>query len=297
MEYGNETMATPEVAIPEAASGKTSCILAMHDRGGYLVFDKEECQRAGRRLHEQYVHARCFPHIVLSDLVHPELLRRVAREFPASDGHAAFNRSQERLKYQYPPRYWMGPATHNLFAELNSDAFVTFLEEMTGIQGLIVDPTYAGGGLHETKSGGHLSVHADFNINDHLKVIRQLNLLIYLNDDWPDEYGGHLELWNRSMTACEVRVPPTLGRSVVFTTTLDSYHGQPNPVSCPPDRSRRSMALYYYKATEEGLASLPRRTTNFQARPGSGDKTDWRIRRFHLVNDWVPPIIRRRWSI
>lgn len=266
----------------------------MHDRAGYLVFDKEECREAGRRLHADYASALCFPHIVLSDLVDAELLHRVQREFPSSDGHRAFDRSQERLKYQYPPRFWLGPASHNLFAELNSDAFVTFLEEMTGIRGLIVDPTFSGGGFHETKSGGHLSIHADFNLHDQLKVVRQLNLLIYLNDDWPEDYGGHLELWDRQMTGCRVRVPPTLGKSVVFTTTLDSFHGQPNPVTCPPDRSRRSMALYYYKASEDGLSSLPSRTTNFKARPASGDATDWRTKRYHWMNDWVPPIIRRR---
>jgi 2OG-Fe(II) oxygenase superfamily len=268
--------------------------LSMRDHGGYLVFDEDECRAAGKALHDRYVGAKCFPHIVLDELIDRELLRRVAGEFPSSEGHAYFDRAQERLKYQYAPRDWTGPATHNLFSELNSAAFVGFLEEMTGIAGLIVDPAFAGGGLHETKSGGHLGVHADFNINKQLGAVRQLNLLVYLNDEWPESYGGNLELWDRGMKACEVSVPPVLGKSVVFTTTLDSYHGQPDPVTCPPERSRRSMALYYYKAPGENLASIPDRTTNFQTRLDSGDRTDWKIKGLHLANDWVPPALRRQ---
>jgi hypothetical protein len=137
-------------------------------------------------------------------------------------------------------------------------------------------------------------VHADFNINKQLGAVRQLNLLVYLNDEWPESYGGNLELWDRGMKACEVSVPPALGKSVVFTTTLDSYHGQPDPVTCPPERSLRSMALYYYKAPSESLASIPDRTTNFQTRPDSGDRTDWKIKGLHLANDWVPPALRRQ---
>jgi 2OG-Fe(II) oxygenase superfamily len=150
------------------------------------------------------------------------------------------------------------------------------------------------GGLHETKPGGHLSVHADFNLHQKLGLIRQLNLLLYLNDDWSPEFGGNLELWDRGMQACEVAVAPELGRAVVFTTALDSFHGHPDPLTCPPDRSRRSMALYYYTAPTDGLADVPLRTTQFQIRPGSGDKTDWKVKTQHMVNDWVPLAVRRR---
>ena len=89
-----------------------------------------------------------------------------------------------------------------MFAELNGEAFLKFLEEMTGISGLIPDPYFVGGGMHETKRGGHLGVHADFNIHDKLKLERKLNLLIYLNEDWSPEFGGELELWDTGMRAC-----------------------------------------------------------------------------------------------
>ena len=180
----------------------------------------------------------------------------------------------------------------NLLAELNGEPFIAFLKEMTGIEGLVSDPYFNGGGLHETLAGGHLSVHADFNIHGETKLERRLNLLIYLNDDWSPEYGGELELWDKKMRAAAHSIAPVMARAVVFNTTLKSFHGQPNPLTCPPDRSRRSIATYYYTAVA-AKADMPVRTTTFQQRPGSGDRPDWQVRYLHLVEDWVPPRMQR----
>jgi len=260
---------------------------------GYLALDPQECRELGRSLAQAYQAAQPFPHIVLDDFLDADVLRAVLAEFPSGDQQEYFDRDQERFKYQFKPADIQSGLIRNLFAELNSEAFLGFLEELTGIKGLISDPYYDGGGLHETKRGGHLGIHADFNINDRLKLERRLNLLIYLNEDWDKEYGGELELWDKGMSECALRVAPVFGRAVIFNTDLDSFHGHPDPLNCPPDRSRRSIATYYYSSAEEGLALLPRRTTNFRPRPASGDKQDWQIRRFHFVNDWVPPKLQR----
>lgn len=268
-------------------------MLPLHNVNGYLAFDAAECKALGQSLADQYQHAEPFPHIVLDDFLDQATLKRVLADFPSSENKFFFDRDQERLKFQYQPHEVQSALVRNLFAELNSQAFLGFLEEMTGIGGLIPDPHFEGGGLHETKRGGHLGVHADFNIHDGMKLERRLNLLIYLNEDWEDDFGGQLELWKKDMSECSVRVKPVIGRAVVFTTALDSFHGHPDPLNCPPERSRRSIATYYYQAAEEGLAALPKRTTNFQARPGSEDKSDWEVRRHHFVNDWVPPKLQR----
>jgi len=261
--------------------------------GGYLTLDQEECRSYGKTLGQTYQEASPFPHIVIDDFLDADLLRQVLAGFPSSENKSYFDREQERLKFQYNPAEVDSAVTRNLFAELNSQAFLSFLEELTGISGLVSDPHFEGGGLHETKRGGHLGVHADFNIHGRLKLERKINLLIYLNEDWDDEFGGHLELWDRQMSGCAVRVKPVFGRAVIFNTALDSFHGHPDPLNCPPERSRRSIATYYYTAAEDGLASIPKRTTNFRARPGTDDRSDWQIRRYHFVNDWVPPKLQR----
>jgi Rps23 Pro-64 3,4-dihydroxylase Tpa1-like proline 4-hydroxylase len=268
-------------------------MLHMTPIDGYLALDEAECRQLGRSLADKYQNASPFQHIVLDDFLDAEVLRGILAEFPSSEDKPFFDRDQERYKFQYAPQEVQCALTRNIFAELNGRAFLAFLEELTGLKALISDPYFEGGGLHETKRGGHLGVHADFNVHEHLKLERKLNLLVYLNEDWEDDYGGQLELWDRQMKECSVRVKPVFGRAVIFNTALDSFHGHPDPLNCPPERSRRSIATYYYSAPEEGVAALPKRTTNFRARPESADKSDWQIRRHHFVNDWVPPKLQR----
>jgi hypothetical protein len=267
-------------------------VLNLVQDGRYFHFDREQCSSAGQQHANEYRTAHPFPSIVLDDFVDPDILRNVLDEFPGREDVSHFDRPQERLKYQFGPALFRGPTVRNLLAELNSEAFLAFLSEMTGITGLIPDPYFAGGGLHETLSGGHLSIHADFNIHGGMNVERRLNLLIYLNEDWDEAYGGHLELWDTKMRGSARSILPVLGRAVVFNTTSKSFHGQPDPVKCPPERSRRSIATYYYTAlpAEKDVAA---RTTMFQVRPGTPDKTDWKVRYRHFVSDWVPPRLQK----
>ena len=129
---------------------------------------------------------------------------------------------------------------------MNSAPVLRFLQELTGIVGLIPDPWYGGAGPHQIEPGGFLKVHVDFNLHPLLELDRRLNLLVYLNKDWREEYGGHLELWNRDVSRCEKKVLPVFNRTVVFSTTDFSFHGHPEPLACPEGRTRKSVSFYYY---------------------------------------------------
>jgi Rps23 Pro-64 3,4-dihydroxylase Tpa1-like proline 4-hydroxylase len=267
-------------------------LLSMHNIDGYKVFDEEECAAAGLLLHEQYAAAEPFPHIVIDDFLDKDILGLIASQYPSREGKSFFDRPQERLKYQYHAGETSSAITRNVLAELNSRAFLKFLKNLTGITGLISDPYFEGGGLHETRNGGHLSVHADFNIHGKMKVERRLNLLVYLNEGWSDSFGGHLELWDKEMTSAVQRISPLLGRAVIFNTSLDSFHGQPDPITCPENISRKSIATYYYTAFPNQVG-VPKRTTNFRPRPATTEKKDRRIAFQHFVNDWVPPRLQK----
>ena len=268
-------------------------VLNLLRTGDMVHFDHENCATEGKRLASQYQNAHPFPHIVIDALLDSNILREALNDFPDLEGKEFFDRDQERLKSQFAPEEIKAGLLRNLLIEFNSKAFLVFLENMTGIEGLIADHLFAGGGLHETRRTGHLGIHADFNVHEQLNLERRLNLLVYLNDDWDDAFGGALELWDRQMTKCEVKVAPIMARAVVFNTTLDSYHGHPDPLTCPEGMTRRSMATYYYTAPLDGIASLPKRTTAFQTRPGSADKADMKIKTQHWISDWVPPRLQR----
>jgi Rps23 Pro-64 3,4-dihydroxylase Tpa1-like proline 4-hydroxylase len=267
-------------------------VLNIDDLGGYFSLDADQCRAAGQGYADEYGSNDPFPHIVIDDLISPELLRRVVQDFPDNSQRDCFHRDQERLKFQVRPDECRSAVTRALFAELNSAAFLGFLSEMTGIAGLVPDPYHAGAGLHEIKRGGHLGIHADFPRHDIMKLDRRLNLLIYLNDDWEEGFGGKLELWDRGMKARRRAILPIMGRAVIFNTDRDTFHGHPDPLTCPEGRTRRSIATYYYTAAPTNVSI--ERTTDFRRRPGSHDKRDWRIMLHHLKADWIPPILQRR---
>jgi Rps23 Pro-64 3,4-dihydroxylase Tpa1-like proline 4-hydroxylase len=188
-----------------------------------------------------------FPHIVFDSFLDPELLRAVLTEFDAMDRSSWHytERATER-KYSTEDFQHFGPNTRAVFAQLNAAVFLAFLENLTGIAGLIPDPHLRGGGLHEIRRGGALGVHADFNFYSRLNLYRRLNLLIYLNENWQQEWGGDLELWDRSGKRRVQQISPIFNRAVIFDTSNFSYHGHPRPLQCPEERARKSLALYYY---------------------------------------------------
>lgn len=245
-------------------------ILEVTRDDGFFEIDRQNAKVLGEQYAGQYRNNAPFPHIVLDNFIESEILRRVVREFPdARQGRFADDFSQ--LKTGYLLDMIRSPYIHDLLNVLNSAAFLNFLEKMTGIKGLVPDPRFVGGGLHETRRGGYLSIHADFNYHPIMRLRRRLNLILFLNENWQNEWGGALELWDRSMTRCVHKVAPELGRAVIFNTDSQSYHGHPDPLECPADVTRRSIALYYYTMPDHFRLA---HTTKWRKRPGSNDSIE-----------------------
>ena len=90
---------------------------------------------------------------------------------------------------------------------------------------------------------------ADENIKINVKFSLTGDLRNQFNEkNWKDAYGGHLELWNKNMSMCEKKISPTFNTMVIFSTTDFSNHGHPEPLNCPKDISRKSIALYYFSS-------------------------------------------------
>ena len=147
------------------------------------------------------------------------------------------------------------------------------MQKLTGIkETLIPDPYLIGGGLHELRNEGFLNIHADFNRHPKMKLDRRLNILVYLNKNWKDEFGGQLQLWDKDMQECKKNIVPIFNRMVIFSTTNTSYHGNPIKVNHPNSVSRKSIAMYYYtngRPNSENI--IGDHSTIFRKRPNSND--------------------------
>ncbi len=167
----------------------------------------------------RYETANPFPHIVIDDFLPPETLDEVLANFSQynKDNWYKFD-GQYELKLASKSEYFIPQFIRHVLHELNSGYVLNWLEKVTNVPGLVADTRLYGGGMHNIERGGKLGVHIDFNIENHTRMHRQLNLLLYLNKDWQDEWGGHLELWNADKTECVQKIAPIFNRcSTSFT--------------------------------------------------------------------------------
>ena len=198
-------------------------------------------------LKNEYMNAKPFPHICIDNFFIEDFLDKLLNEFPdnTNSNIKKFDNIYEK-KIINTDFKMFGKNTGNFIDFLNSSIFINFLNKITNIkENLIADPELLGGGLHEIKKNGFLKIHADFNIHPHLKLERRINLLLYLNKDWNKEYGGHLQLLNSDKTSKKEYLP-IFNRLIIFSTTSNSFHGNPFPLNTPNEITRKSLALYYY---------------------------------------------------
>jgi hypothetical protein len=202
----------------------------------------------------RYRAASPYPHIVLDGLFDAHVLDRVAADFPAKTPRdwVAYDTANE-LKRTSRGLVGVPPYTNVFLWQLCSEPFLAWVREVTGIEDLVADPMFHGGGLHESFRGGWLNLHADWTQHPHLALVRRLNLIVYLNRDWEESWGGALELWAPAAATAGARVPPLFNRTVLFPTTSETLHGFPDPLRCPPERSRRSASVFYWSPDPEAL--------------------------------------------
>lgn len=242
-----------------------------------------------------YQRALPFPHVVFDDFFDPALLDAILDEFP-TPGQIKWQQfdNEREIKLASSVDANFGPMTRLMLYHLNSMTFLDFLTAVTGIPDLISDPCFDGGGLHQIRRGGKLGIHADFNRHRRYHLDRRLNVLLYLNRDWKEEYGGHLELWDRSMSRCEAKVLPLFNRMMIFGTTDFTYHGHPDPLQCPDGMTRKSLALYYFTNGRPQEEVSGRHSTLFRERSKDDFRPTIAQRMRRLAGDLVPPVISRQ---
>ncbi len=262
----------------------------------YLNPEITDLKQLGIEKREEYLNAEPFPNIVIDNFFNEEVLSQVLADFPdlsKKEDVINYNGHNEK-KLEAKGETHFSEITKGFVHFLNSQPVLEFLQELTGIkETLLPDPYLIGGGYHEIKPGGLLKVHADFNKHIMTWLDRRINLLVYLNKDWEESYGGHFELWDKDMTRSYKKVLPIFNRIAIFSTTDFSYHGHPDPLTCPPDRSRKSIALYYYSngRPKSEISDKPHATLFVDRAGKEGDVEKEPLTIKDIVREVTPPII------
>jgi hypothetical protein len=220
-------------------------------------------------LREQFRTSQPFPFITLENFLAPGFAEEIAGAYPsfekAQEQGFGFNALNERKKIQITDRTKFPDPVRRLAEAISSPQFLADLEFISGIPRLLADDLLEGGGMHLTGPGGRLDVHVDFNVLEERKLFRRLNLLLYLNPVWQEGWGGHIELWDRTVQSCHFRSVPQLNRCVIFETSDISYHGV-TPIVPSAEFVRQSFATYYY-TREPPPGWVSPHSTVFRARP------------------------------
>jgi Rps23 Pro-64 3,4-dihydroxylase Tpa1-like proline 4-hydroxylase len=272
------------------------------------LVDMDRFERNIEQLRSTYQSADPYPHVVIDDFLEPSAVAAAIAEFPPLDPDqwTNFIHVNERKFSNTDPSTW-GNTLQRILDELNSPRFVRFVGQLLGVDDLIADPSLEGGGLHQSTRGGFLNIHADYTVHPHSRTWqRRANLLVYLNEDWRPEYGGDLELWSADMKECVEKVAPIANRALIFTTDVTSFHGHPEPMTCPEGMARRSLALYYFSVEKDPMV----RSTEYKPRPGDGAHSimiradtqmlrayDWAKRRLGLSDSTASKILGYREKI
>ncbi|MDQ1159628.1 hypothetical protein QE385_004025 [Sphingomonas sp. SORGH_AS 950] len=206
-------------------------------------------------LHQRFRSATPFPHIVLDNIFPPQVVSSLYDEIPQASDEAWIRwggGKPETCNVKFKKRGLsdvarMPEPIRRMFATLTCDRFVTELSALTGTGDLVIDPSFSGGGVHCSGQGAALRVHADpIRHPDPGAYDQAINLILYINPNWEEHFGGELELWSRDCQQCETSIAPLFNRLIVFQTDRTTFHGHPRPNLCPPDQYRASLAVYYY---------------------------------------------------
>jgi len=224
----------------------------------------------GNKLKQELVGQAPFPHFCIDDFLKEDFAEEVYQSFPsyqeAEEAGKGFSSVNEKKKVQITDSSKFPPPIKKLHDLLASKEYVDMWSDLTGIPNLFADTELKGGGVHETNTGGHLDVHVDFNYVADKKYHRRLNILIYFNKEWKEEYGGYLDIWDKDVKKRHGYFEPKFNRACGFVTSEISFHGV-TPITCPEGISRKSFATYYYTTEAPTGWTGEKHSTVFRARP------------------------------
>jgi Rps23 Pro-64 3,4-dihydroxylase Tpa1-like proline 4-hydroxylase len=202
---------------------------------------------------EKFQEGQPFRHVCIDGFLENNIAEKILEDFPGFEVTAKKNEfGVDGLKAVHEKLSDISPFYAKLVKYLESEEFKDFMVRVSGIPNLKWGGnSMYGGGTHENVDGAELDPHVDFNFDDRTKEHRRLNLLVYLNKHWHEEWGGEFELHSdpRSREQNQTKTfLPIFNRAVLMETNEFSWHGFPR-INLPTEHknlSRKSLALYFY---------------------------------------------------
>ena len=200
---------------------------------------------------KSYQGAFPFDYCVVDNFFDQQMAENLSNDFPEFNDEI-WHQYDNPIEIKKVSNLWniFPPTTYSVFSDLNSPEFVKYLSQISNIDPLYSDNGLNGGGWHMLNNGGKLNPHLDYSMHPKLPLQRKINLIVYLNKNWKEDWGGELGLWSSTENGTKPKkiekiVPPLFNRAIFFDTTMDSWHGLYNIVNSPENEFRKSMAIYY----------------------------------------------------
>jgi Rps23 Pro-64 3,4-dihydroxylase Tpa1-like proline 4-hydroxylase len=203
---------------------------------------------------EKQFFSQPYEHVVIDNFFPDELANSCLDNFPTLSDPCWEYQNDEDIEVKYrttwQSEFDIPSGILDAVKILNSSIVMRAISNLMGIQKIIPDPYYTGGGLNVTKRGGLLDVHVDGNYHDATGLNRRLNAILYLNPNYQTGWGGEFGIYDQTGENCVKKVEPLFNRLIIFNTHDKSFHGLPDPVNFPEHEERRSIILYYYTKEE-----------------------------------------------
>jgi Rps23 Pro-64 3,4-dihydroxylase Tpa1-like proline 4-hydroxylase len=220
-------------------------------------------------LREDFDKALPMRHIVIDNFLDDDVARKAMNSFPPYHTMERIRNSVVEKRASETRLDFVDPVYRGIFEALRSVPFISFLSDVTGFSGLAATESMDGAGLHQIQNGGFHNVHADKNRDPVRGYYHRISLIIYLNDGWRLGSPGALELWDRELTTCVVKIEPIFNRCIIFEVHDFAYHGYCR-LQLAPDQTRKSLAMWYLSPEPGRLQEARPRNVKFALRPTDG---------------------------